>query len=222
MIAIFLTLTMNSFSLYAQEISVVTPETLNLTLAQGESTVEQVSWTFHPLCIRPYNVDVVASIPAALIANQTGILVNGCGGDTSTFDISFTGTGSAQSFELQFVDDEFGGVLASIPVTITPAVAQPCSIDLSLRMQNGTLYIGLGLGTLEPVEFNLFISSFNQTYPLLQAPVSLPVIDPPLFFTPEIPAFPDLGTVGILATMTTSEDGIRCSAWETIDSSSRN
>lgn len=212
-------LTINSFGVSAQEFSTVTPESLNLTLAQGESTVEQVSWTFHPLCVRPYNVDVVASIPAALIANQTGVLVNGCGGDTSTFDISFTGTGSAQSFELQFVDDEFGGVLASIPVTITPGVAQPCSIDLSLRLQNGTLFMSLGLGTLEPAELNLFISSFNIAYPLLQAPVPLPVIDPPQFVSTKIPEFPDLGTVGILATITAAEDGIRCSAWQTIDSS---
>jgi len=192
---------------------------LNLTLAQGESTVQQVSWTFNPLCIRPFEVDVVASNPAALVANLSGVLVNQCGGDTSTFVMSIMGTGSAQSFDLQFVDSEFGGVLASIPVTITAPAPPPCSIDLSLRLRDGTLYMGLNLGTLKPVGFNLFLSAYNQTYPLLQAPVPLAVIDPPQLFTPEIPGFPDLGTVGILATMTTAEDGILCSAWQTIDTS---
>ncbi|MDH3536701.1 MAG: hypothetical protein OER87_13235 [Gammaproteobacteria bacterium] len=220
LIAIFLILTTNAFSVSAQEFATVSPTALNLTLAQGESTVEQVSLTIHPFCVRPIEVDVDASSVGALLANLTGVLLNGCGGDTSTFDISIMGTGLAQNYDLQFVDAEFGGVLASIPVTITPPVAQPCFIELSLRMQDRALSIGLGLNTLEPGDFNLFISLFNQTYSLLKAPVPLPVIDPIQFFAPTIAAFPDLGTIGILATITTAQDGIRCSAWQTIDTGS--
>ena len=214
-----LLLTVNTFSASAQDISTPSPATLDLTLAQGESTVEPVSLTIHPVCIRPIDVDVVASSPDALLANLTGVLVNGCGGDTSTFDISIMGTGTAQTYDLQFVDADSGGVLATIPVTITPPVPEPCSIDLSLNLQRGVLTVNLELSTLEPADFNLFISAFNQTYSLLQAPVPLPVIDPPQFFAPTIPAFPDLGTVGILATITTAQEGIRCSAWQTVDSS---
>ena len=203
---------------YAQEFATVSPESLDLTLDLSETTVEQVSVTFHPFCVRPYNLDVVASDPAALVVNQTGIVINGCGGDTSNFNIAITGTGAAQSFDLQFIDTDFGGLLASIPVTISPTTPQSCLVDLSLRMRNGTLVMNLGLGTLQPATFNLFLSAYSQTYPLLQAPAALPIIDPPQNLVVPIPQFPDLGTVGILATITTGEDGIRCSAWETIDS----
>lgn len=197
----------------------VSPESLDLTLQQAESTTQQVSWTFNPLCIRPFQVDVIASSPDAQVTNLTGVLINSCGGDTSTFDVTITGTGTSQSFDLQFVDAESGNLLDSIPVTITAGAPPLCSIDLSLRLNNGILFISLGLGTLEPAEFNLFISTNNSTYPLLEAPVVLPILDPPRNFTPQISDFPDFGTVGILATITSGQDGIRCSAWQTIDSS---
>ncbi len=55
----------------------VSPTMLALVLAAGEMTTETVSLTIHPFCIRPIDVDVVASDPGALVVNQTGILVNG-------------------------------------------------------------------------------------------------------------------------------------------------
>lgn len=215
--AVLLLFTVANFGAYAQEFATVAPTTLELSLAQGESTVEQVSMTVNPFCIRPIDVDVVASSPDGLVANQTGVLVNSCGGDTSTFDVSITGTGAAQAYDLQFVDSEFGGVLASIPVTIS--TPNPCTLDLALSMVNGALTIDFGIGTLQPAELNLYLSSFNRTFSLLQAPVALPFINPPLSTAATISEFPDFGRVGILATMTTAEDGIICSAWQTIDSS---
>ncbi|MCU7919699.1 MAG: hypothetical protein KZQ95_15270 [Candidatus Thiodiazotropha sp. (ex Epidulcina cf. delphinae)] len=104
----------------ADEYNSVFPSFLDLTLNEGEMAIEQVSLTIHPFCIRPVYVDVIASDPSALAKNLTGVVVNGCGGDTSTFDIEFTGAASPQHFELQFVDSEFGGVLAAIPVSISP------------------------------------------------------------------------------------------------------
>ena len=96
---------------------------LDLVLVAGEMTTETVSLTINPFCIRPIDVDVVASDPDALVVNRTGILVNACGGDTSSFDVQITGTGAAQAFDLVFLDAEFGGVLGAIPVTITPPVS---------------------------------------------------------------------------------------------------
>ena len=202
----------------SQEITVVTPETLELTLAQGESTVEQVSFTFNPFCVRPIDVDVIASDPGGLVANQSGVQVNNCGGDTSTFDVSITGTGVEQAYDLQFVDAEFGGVLASIPVTIsTPPI---CTLNISLNIERDrTLTIDFNIGTARPAEINLYLSSYNSTFTLLEAPVALPIINPARPTSTSLPAFPDFGIIGILSTITTSEDGILCSAWQTIDTS---
>ena len=84
--------------------SEVSPAMLDLVLGNGDIVVEPVSWTFNPLCVRPFLVDVIASDPAASVENLTGVLVNDCGGDTSSFDIRLTGNGMARSFDLQFVD----------------------------------------------------------------------------------------------------------------------
>lgn len=96
----------------------VSPSMLDLVLDEGDVVVEQVSLTIDVLCVRPIDVDVVASDPAALMANLSGVLVNQCGGDTTTFDVQLTGDATPQSFDLEFVDAEFGGLLGSIPVTI--------------------------------------------------------------------------------------------------------
>lgn len=98
---------------------------LDLVLGNGDVIVEQVSWTFHPLCVRPFEVNVVASDPSADLENLTGVLLNSCGGDTSTFDVRFAGDGMARSFDLQFVDAEFGGVLDTIPTTVS--IPEPTS-----------------------------------------------------------------------------------------------
>ena len=205
------------FGAQGQEFATVTPERLDLQLAQGESTVEQVSITIEPFCVRPFTLDVLASARDALVVNQSGLLVNNCGGDTSTFDISITGTGAAQSYDLQFVDAEFGGVLASIPVTI--GIPAPCTLDIGLSFDSGTLNIDFDIGTRVPAELNLYLSAFNRTFTLLEEPVALPVVDPPLQTSVSISAFPDYGGIGILSTITTAEDGIICSAWQTVDSS---
>lgn len=96
----------------------VSPSMLDLVLDEGDVVVEQVSLTIDAFCVRPIDVDLVASDPAALMTNLSGVLVNQCGGDTTTFDVQLTGDATPQSFDLEFVDAEFGGLLGSIPVTI--------------------------------------------------------------------------------------------------------
>lgn len=105
---------------FADENNTVIPPALDLTLNEGETAVEQVSLTITPYCIRPVYVDVIASDPSVSAKNLSGVIINGCGGDTSTFDIEFTGAFSPQQFDLLFVDSEYGAVLASIPVSIYP------------------------------------------------------------------------------------------------------
>ena len=135
-LAFVLLLTLNAASVSADEFATVSPRMLDLTLDRGGRVTEQVSLIIHATCIRPFEVDVVASDPDALVTNLTGVAVNGCGGDTSTFEIEFTGTGAPQLFKLQFVDAEFGGVLASIPVTInSPAHAVEPLMGLLIRQR---------------------------------------------------------------------------------------
>ena len=126
-------------SVSAGGFSTVSPAELDLDLGAGEMVIEQVSLTIDPFCVRPFDVDVVASDPDALALNLTGVLVNECGGDTTTFDIEFTGTAAPQIFDLLFVDAEFGGVLATIPVTIDATPAAEPLLGLLIR-ERGILF----------------------------------------------------------------------------------
>ena len=97
------------------------PSELNLDLAEGAVVVEQVSWTFEPTCIRAWEVDVLTSDPAVHFENLSGVLVNGCGGSTSSFDVQFTGDGVSRNFDLLIVDvfSNEPHVLAVIPASIS-------------------------------------------------------------------------------------------------------
>ena len=86
-----------------------------------------------------------------------------------------------------------------------------------MSFENSLLIMDFGIRTLEAAHLNIFISFSNSTIPLLAAPASIPVIDPPQYFAVPIPDFPDLGKIGILTTVTTEADGIICSDWETVD-----
>ena len=68
-----------------EDFATVKPPFIHLFLLRGDMAVEDVSITIHPFCVRPYDVDVVASDPNALVRNLTGVVLNGCGGDTSEF-----------------------------------------------------------------------------------------------------------------------------------------
>ena len=63
-------------------------------------------------------MDLVASDPSISVQNLTGI-VSGIGaGETTNFDVTITGDGTAHSFDLLFVRPDSSLVLGSIPVTI--------------------------------------------------------------------------------------------------------
>ena len=97
------------------EFSTVQPAQINLD--RNEPFMGEVSLTIHPQCFRPFDIDVVSSDPDIEVINETGVLLNGCAGDTSTFQVTIFGHElGPRAFDLRFIDAEFGGVLASIPV----------------------------------------------------------------------------------------------------------
>jgi len=168
---------------------------LDLVLSNGDFTVEQVSWTFSPFCVRPFEVDVVASAPDAGLENLTGVLINGCGGDTSYFDIRFTGDGRARSFDLQFVDAEFGGVLGTIPTTVS--IADPADLNRDGFVDG--LDLGILLGNFDQNGIPALGGELNGTDPVdgLDLGILLGAWDPPL----RSPAatIPEPSTIVVLA-----------------------
>ena len=98
----------------------VEPPILELPLHPGETWIESVAFTVNPVCFRAFQVDVVSSDPLVKLENLSGVQINGCGGDVSRFDVAITAGRTPLKFEIQFVDAEFGGVLASIPVYRIP------------------------------------------------------------------------------------------------------
>jgi len=103
------------FDLFAK----VTPEKIELALQAGETEQREVSITLLPYFFRAIELDVMASVPDVELVNLTGTIVNGGGGDTSVFEVQFTGDGLPHAFDLQFVNVESGTVTGpTIPVRI--------------------------------------------------------------------------------------------------------
>ena len=97
----------------------VEPRFITAELGAGETLETEVSLTIHPFCVRPFDVEVIASSPHADFQNHSGVIVNGCGGDKSTFNVTITGVGVSQVYDLQFVDALSESPLATIPVAIS-------------------------------------------------------------------------------------------------------
>jgi hypothetical protein len=93
-----------------------------------------------------------------------------------------------------------------------------CTLDLNLSYTAETLTMDFLLGTTQPANWNIWVSFLNQTIRLGCIPI--PVIYPPISCPIPFPGFPSLGTIGVLTTLTTAEDGIICSDWETVDTGS--
>ena len=71
------------------------------------------------------------------------------------------------------------------------------------------------MGTTDPATWNVWMSVQTLTFPLWSIP--LPPIDPPISAPVPLPEFPQLGSIGVLTTLTTPTVGIICSDWQTVD-----
>ena len=80
-----------------------------------------------------------------------------------------------------------------------------CTLTLAASFADGLLSLDFNLGTLEPMTWNVWLTSQSETINLVLA--SLPVIDPPIPFDLTLPFFPSVGTIGILTTLTTQKAG---------------
>jgi hypothetical protein len=56
--------------------------------------------------------------------------------------------------------------------------AQSCFVDLNPIFHGGMLIMDFGLSTLEPAKLDLYLTTFDATYPLPGSSAPLPVIDP--------------------------------------------
>ena len=90
-----------------------------------------------------------------------------------------------------------------------------CTLDLSLAYADNTLTMDFNLGTLEPANWNVWLTYQDDIDRILF--VEFPVIDPPIPFHFSLPFFPEMGTVGVLTTLTAPDKGIVCSAFELVN-----
>jgi concanavalin A-like lectin/glucanase superfamily protein len=94
-------------------------------------------------------------------------------------------------------------------------VLQPCTLSLEPHFTDGTLTLEFTLGTQEPATWNVWLTAQNEMTRLLSIPLA--VTDPPVHVPFTLPFFPSLGTVGILTTLVTPDQGIICSDFETVE-----
>jgi hypothetical protein len=93
--------------------------------------------------------------------------------------------------------------------------ADLCTLNLQVTFIDRMLKLDFDVGTLEPANWNVWLVAQTEVTPLVSA--ALPVIEPPVPVEVDLPFFPALGTVGLLTTLTTSTQGIICSAFVTVD-----
>jgi hypothetical protein len=92
---------------------------------------------------------------------------------------------------------------------------QPCTLSLRANATDGTLSLEFALGTQEPATWNVWLTAQTEIARLLSIPLS--VLDPPVHVPFTIPFIPPLGTVGVLTTLVTPDQGIICSDFETVE-----
>jgi hypothetical protein len=91
----------------------------------------------------------------------------------------------------------------------------PCVLDLNLNYADNTLHMEFYVGSSKPGVWKVWLSFFNKTIPIWSKPIL--TFGRPLFVPISVPGFPSLETIGVLTTLTTPENGIICSDWETVD-----
>ena len=124
------------------EFATVHPEAIHVSLAAGELFETIVSITLHPFFIVPVELEVIAPDASVPVANLTGVVLNGGGGDTSSFEIHIFGDGGAHHFNLQFVNLN-GNLTGIIPVSIRPSGSGGAHRVL---LEPGDVVVGIDFG----------------------------------------------------------------------------
>ena len=96
-----------------------------------------------------------------------------------------------------------------VPATVTMK-ATPCLLDLKLSYTDSTLTMDFELGTKEPALWSVWLvmpGTGVGVFRLWAVPIPIP-IDPPTTFPLSFP-LPNLGNIGLLTALSTSE-GVMC------------
>ena len=109
---------------YHDSFLTVSPARIDVDSPSGDAVVETAEVSIAPLCVLPFELEAVSSDPWALFEALDGPQLNGCGGDTTVFDLEFTPTADLQCYQLLVRDEGFDTILTSIPIRVPePATA---------------------------------------------------------------------------------------------------
>lgn len=78
----------------------------------------------------------------------------------------------------------------------------------------GTLRLDFTIGNPNPTEWHVAVLAFGRVFTFWR--VALPSVDPAASFTVPIPGFPNIGTIGLLSTLTSGTDLV-CTDLRTVD-----
>jgi hypothetical protein len=172
--------------------------TINLTGAPGEVGVGNN---------RCQNVDPGFSACTTYYGSGSEVTLQARAPDSTAFASFLNGTGNAIGCTTSPCTFTLTGN-SSIDAKFTPCKVMP-------SMFGGTLSLNFDLGTVDPVQWNVWLSLQNTTIRLVS--IALPVVDPSVQFGFSLPGFPALGTVGVLTTLVDPSEGIACSSWRTVN-----
>ena len=192
-----------------------TPVTLQVNLSSVSGLPVSVDFATADGTATVADGDYVASsgtltIPAGSTSATISVVVNG--DDVIEVDETFTVTLSNAS-----TPSTTGSLTITQPttqVTIVGPEPPPCALDLVLSYAAGTLTMDFTVGNLEPVTGSAWLVSGTNAN--LLGSIGLAINEPPISLSFPIPVAQQ-GTIGVLATLTTSSQGIICSTWVIVD-----
>ena len=97
----------------------INPSFIRVEMLDAANFVDlQVSIRVLPQCFIPFDFDLGTTGDGGTFTNQSGVVHNNCGGDTSIFNIRLTGDGLVHMFDIEFIDIRSGTTQGSIPVEL--------------------------------------------------------------------------------------------------------
>ena len=89
----------------------------------GEPFEVEVGVIFHPTCVRPLELEVIPvgpdgemDVEGVDIVNHTGVQLNGCGGDLSSFHLEIHEHDAGSDYQIGFFEIVGGDLVATLPV----------------------------------------------------------------------------------------------------------